>query len=578
MINKKIAKIFYNIADFLDADRVAFKPFAYRKAAQALEELDEDIAAIYERGGLGAIEEIAGIGESTGEKIEEFIKKGKISYYEQLKNRLPVDWEELTGVAGVGPKRAKILYRQLGIRNLKDLEAAARAHKISGLEGFGEKSEANIIQGVEFRKRSRGRFLLGEILPQALAVKKQMEVLGILEKVEIAGSLRRKKETIGDVDLLAASDNKKNDAQAMDFFTRLPEVEKVWGQGGTKSSVRMAGGFNIDLRIVPVASYGAALQYFTGSKEHNIALRRRAQELGYKLSEYGLFRGGKAVAGKTEEDIYEKLGLRWIAPELRENAGEIQAAAGDKLPDLVGYGDLRGDLHCHSNYSDGHDTIENIARAAIAMGYEYVGIADHTKCLTVARGLDERALAVRNLEIDKLNDEFRKNKTDFTILKGCEANIMDDGSIDIDGAMLRNLDFVIAGIHTNFNFEIEKMTARMVRAMENPDVDIISHPTGRKLKEREGYPLDMEKIFRAARRTGKILEINAQPKRLDLNGENIRRAKEDGVKMIVSTDAHYASHLHYSELGIAQARRGWAEKADIINSRRLDDLKELLKK
>ena len=577
MINKEIAQIFYRIADFLDADEVAFKPFAYRKAAQALEELEGDVAEIYERGGSKAIEEIPGIGESTGGKIEEFIKKGKISYYEELKNRLPVNWEEITGVAGVGPKKAKILYQELGVKNLEDLEVAARSHKISGLPGFGEKSEANIIQGIEFRKRSRGRFLLGEILPQALKVKKRIEDLGILEKVGIAGSLRRRKETIGDVDLLAASDNKKNDAQAMDVFTRLPEVEKVWGRGETKSSVRMADGFNIDLRIVPVASYGAALQYFTGSKEHNIALRRRAQGLGYKLSEYGLFRGGKTVVGKTEEEIYEKLGLRWIAPELRENTGEIQAAAASRLPILVGYDDLRGDLHCHSNYSDGHDSIEDIAHAAISLGYEYVGIADHTKCLKIARGLDERALANRNLEIDKLNNEYRRNNIDFTILKGCEANIMDDGSIDIESRMLQELDFVIAGIHTNFNFELEKMTARMVRAMENPDVDIISHPTGRKLKEREGYLLDMEKIFRAAQRTGKILEINGQPKRLDLNGENIRRAKDYGVKMIVSTDAHYSDDLRFAELGIAQARRGWAEKADIVNARRLDDLKKMLK-
>ncbi|MFA6376444.1 MAG: DNA polymerase/3'-5' exonuclease PolX [Candidatus Paceibacterota bacterium] len=584
MINKEIAQIFYRIADFLDADEVAFKPFAYRKAAQALEELEGDVAEIYERGGSKAIEEIPGIGESTGGKIEEFIKKGKISYYEELKNRLPVNWEEITGVAGVGPKKAKILYQELGVKNLEDLEVAARSHKISGLPGFGEKSEANIIQGIEFRKRSRGRFLLGEILPQALAVKKQMESLGILEKVEIAGSLRRRKETIGDVDLLAASDDKKNNVQAMDFFTGLPEVEKVWGNGETKSSVRMIDGFNIDLRIVPVASYGAALQYFTGSKEHNIALRRRAQELGYKLSEYGLFRGGKAVVGKSEEDVYEKLGLQWIAPELRENTGEIQAAAGGKLPNLVGYGDLKGDLHCHSNYSDGKNTIKELAQAAIDMGYEYIGIADHTKFLKVAHGLDEAAIKSRNHKINELNAGFRSRGIDFTILKGCEANILDDGSIDIDEATLKELDFVIAGIHSNFHFDREKMTCRIIAAMENPDVDMISHLTGRLLngmrgsKAREAYDIDAEKIFETAKKTGTILEINSNSRRLDLDDGHIRRALDYGIKMIINTDAHYTGDLQFAELGISQARRGWAEMADIINTCRLDGLKGLLKK
>jgi DNA polymerase (family 10) len=584
MINSELAKIFYRISDFLSADRVDFKPAAYRKAALSLEDLKEDVSLIYKNRGLKAVEEIPGIGQSIGQKIEEYILNGRIGYYEELKNRLPVNWEELSGVQGIGPKRAKLLYEKLGIRNLADLEAAARARKISALPGFGQKSEQNIVEGVEFRKMSRGRFLLGQIQPQAEAVKIRLESLEVLERIDIAGSLRRKKETIGDVDFLAQTTGKKNIAAVMDFFTGLPEVEKIWGKGATKSSVRMKNGFNMDLRILPPESYGAALQYFTGSKEHNIALRRRAQEKGYKLSEYGLFYGDKIIAGKDEIEVYEKLGLQWIAPELRENTGEIQAAAEGKLPDLIGYGDLKGDLHCHSNYSDGHDPIEDIAREGIGMGYGYIGIADHTKFLKVAHGLDEAAIRDRNLKIDGLNAGFRSRGIDFTILKGCEANILDDGSIDIDNETLKELDFVIAGIHSNFHFDRGKMTRRIIRAMENPNVDIISHLTGRLLsgmrgsKAREAYDLDAEKIFETSKKTGTILEINSNSRRLDLNDGHIRRALDYGIKMIINTDAHYAGDLRFSELGIAQARRGWAEKADIANTRRLEDLKKILKK
>jgi DNA polymerase (family 10) len=359
----------------------------------------------------------------------------------------------------------------------------------------------------------------------------------------------------------------------MEFFTSMPEVEKVWGKGDTKPSVRMKDGFNMDLRILPPESYGAALQYFTGSKEHNIALRRLAQERGYKLSEYGLFYGNNLIAGRDEEGVYEKLGLQFIPPEMRENTGEIEAAAAGKLPEIIGYGDLRGDLHCHSNYSDGKNTIAEIARAAMDMGYGYVGIADHTKALKFINNMDEAAVEKRNFEIDKLNDRLKKEGKNFTILKGCEANILDDGSIDIADEVLAKLDFAIAGIHTNFHFDGVKMTARIVRAMENSNIDIISHLTGRLLNEREPYALDMEKIFAAAKKTGTILEINANARRLDLNDIHIRRARDMGVKMIINTDAHRVADLQFAQLGIAQARRGWAEAGNIINTYPLEKMK-----
>jgi len=580
-MNKNLAKIFYEIADMLAADKVEFKPFAWRKAAQSLGDLEQDVASIYARGGLKAVEEIPGIGNSIGKKIEEYILKGRIGYYQELKRRLPMDWEDLVSVQGIGPKKTKFLFQKLGIKSIADLEAAARGGRIAGLPGFGKKSEQNIIEGVEFRKKSRGRFLLGEILPQARMFGARLADLRIFEKIDIAGSLRRGKETIGDIDFLAVAPKTADVfeiARAMDFFASMPEVEKIWGKGDTKLSVRAEGGFNMDLRILPSESYGAALQYFTGSKEHNIALRRRAQEMGLKLSEYGLFSGDELIAGANEKELYEKLGLRFIEPELRENLGEIEAAAKDKLPVLVAAGDLKGDLHCHSNWAGGDNSIAAIAAAARAMDYEYVGIADHTKFLKIENGLDEAALVRRNREIDKLNKLAQKQAGEFVILKGCEANIMSDGSIDISDMALSELDFAIAGVHSNFKMGKSQMTRRIVRAMENPHIDIISHPTGRLLKKRPGYEIDFEAICEAACATGTILEINAHPDRLDLNDWHIRRALSCGVKMIINTDAHNINHLRFVQFGIAQARRGWAEAKDIVNAYPWQKLRSFLKR
>jgi DNA polymerase (family 10) len=572
MKNQEIAKIFYEIAYFLEMEGIQFKPFAYEKAALTLEGLEKDVEEIYKKEGFEGLRKIPGVGESIAKKIEEYLKTGKIQYYEDYKKKYPINLDELMGIEGLGPKRMKVLYEKLGITNLKELEEAARSHKIAPLYGFGEKTEKNILEAIEFAKRSKGRFLLGDILPRVKEIYEKLKNLKEVERIDVVGSIRRMKETIGDVDFLVIS---KNPKPIMDFFVSLPGVIKIWGKGNTKASVRMKEGFDMDIRVLPRRSYGAALQYFTGSKEHNIALRKIAIEKGLKLSEYGLFKGSEMIAGEKEEEIYEKLGMDWIPPELREDRGEIEAALRHKLPKIIDYRDIKGDLHVHSKWDGGKNSIEEIAEYAIKMGYEYVGIADHTKFLKIEHGLDEKRLRERNKEIDKLNQKF---KGKIKILKGCEANILPDGKIDIDDECLKEQDFVIAGVHSRFKMTKEEMTERIIRAMKNPNVDIISHPTGRLIQKRGEYEIDFDKILKVAKETGTILEINSYPERLDLNDVNIKKAKEMGVKMIINTDAHHVDQMRFIELGIAQARRGWAEKEDIINCWPLEKMLKFLKK
>jgi len=571
MKNQEIAQIFYEIADFLEMEGVQFKPYAYQKAAITLENLEKDVEEIYKEGGREALEKIPGVGKSIAEKIEEYLKTGKIKHYQDLKKKTPVKMEELTAVEGLGPKRVKVLYQKLDIRNLKDLEKAARAHKIASLFGFDEKTEKNILEGIAFLKRSKGRFLLGEILPIVKETLERLKSLKEVEQISVAGSVRRMKETIGDVDFLIIS---KNPEKVMDFFVSLPGIVKIWGKGSTKSSVRMKGGFDMDIRVVPKKSYGSALQYFTGSKEHNIATRKIAIDKGLKLNEYGVFRGPRMVAGKTEEEVYKTLGMEWVPPELRENQGEIEAALKGKLPKLVELKDIKGDLHCHSKWDGGRNTILEMAERGRALGYQYLGITDHTKFLRIEHGLDEKKLSQQRKEIDKLNSRLKN----FKILQGAETNILNDGSIDIKDEALKKLDYAIAGIHSNFKMEKEKMTERIIKAMKNPYIKIISHPTGRIIKRRDEYQIDFDKILRAAKEFGVILEINSFPERLDLNDQNIRRAKEaGGVKMVINTDAHHRDQLRYIEFGIAQARRGWAEKEDIINTQPPEKLLKFFK-
>lgn len=562
MINQEIAKIFSEIALYLEMEGVAFKPYAFEKAALSLETLPEDIEDIYKQGGIEALKEIPGVGENIAQKIIEYLKTGKIKEYEQLRKKTPVDIEKLDAVEGIGPKMIRDLYKRLKIKNLKDLEKAAKAGKIRNLPNFGEKTEQNILQGITFLKRTKGRFLLGEILPVVSEILENLKKLKEVKKISPAGSVRRMKETIGDVDILITTSEPK---KIIDYFTSLPGIVKIWGQGSTKVSIRMEQGFDVDLRIVPEKSFGSALQYFTGSKEHNIATRMLAINKGLKLNEYGVFRGKKMIAGRTEKDVYRAIGLNWIEPELRENTGEIEATLESKLPKIINYKDIKGDLHVHSNWDGGANSIKEIAEAAQELGYEYIGIADHTKFLRIEHGLDEKQLLQQQKEIEKINLKF-------PVLQGCEANIMPNGSIDIEDEVLAQLDYVIAGVHSNMKMDKEKMTERIIKAMKNPHVDIISHPTGRIIQRRDEYLIDFDKILKVAKETGTILEINSFPNRLDLKDVNIRKAAAAGVKMVIDTDSHHLDHLRFMKFGISQARRGWAEKEDIINSQPLEKL------
>jgi len=564
MKNQELAKIFNEIADYLEMENVAFKPFAYQRAAASIESLEDNIGKVYKEGGIAALEKIPGIGESIAEKIEEYLKTGRIKSYDALKKKMPIDLEEIIAVEGVGPKKTKVLYQKLGIKNLKELEKAAKEHKIASLFGFGEKTEKNILEGIAFLKKSKGRFLLGEILPEVKEILGKLKTLKDVEEISVAGSVRRMKETIGDVDILITA---KNPKKVMDFFVSLPGITKIWVKGPTKSSIRLEQGFDVDLRVVQGKSYGSALQYFTGSKEHNIATRRLAIEKGLKLNEYGVFKGKKMIAGWNEAGVYRALGLPWMEPEIREDQGEVEKGLRKELPKIIGYDEIKGDLHCHSDWDGGENSIKEMAEAAKKMGYEYVGISDHTKYLRIEHGLDEKKLSQQKKEIEKLNE----NKT-FRILQGCETNILNDGLADIKDEALSKLDYVIAGVHSSFKMGKEEMTERIIRAIKNPNIDIISHPSGRILKKRDEYQADFDKILRAAKEYKKILEINSSPQRLDLNDQKIRQAKEFKVKMVINTDSHDKEQLRFIELGIAQARRGWAEKEDIINTQPVEKL------
>ena len=569
MSNQDLAKILYEIGDMLESEDVPFKPYAYQKAAVTLDVLKENVSAIYKKGGLEALGEIPGVGDSIAKKIEEYIKTGRIKYYEELKKKLPVKFEELISIEGMGPKRARFLFQKLGVTNIKDLEKAAKANKVAGLPGFGATTQANILQGIEFLKRSKGRFLLNEISPKAREIYNDLISLKEVEKIDLAGSLRRMKETIGDVDFLVISSEPE---KVTDFFASMPDVEKVWGKGSTKASVRLKEGMDMDLRVVPKKSYGSALQYFTGSKDHNIRLRKIAMDKGLKLSEYGLFKGAEMIGGESEEEIYKLLGMEWIAPELRENKGEIEAAQAGDLPKIIDSGQIKGDLHCHTTWSGGENTVSEMADKAMELGYQYLGISDHTKFLRIENGMNEKQLASQRKEIDNLNSGFAAKNIGFKILQGAETNVLKDGSIDIKDEALAKLDYAIAGVHSNLKMEKEEMTERIVKAMKNPYIKIISHPTGRILKRREEYSIDLNKILRAAKEFGVALEINSYPERLDLNDVNIRKAKEAGVKMVINTDSHLKDQMRYMEFGVAQARRGWAEKQDIINAWSAEEL------
>lgn len=563
MKNLELSQIFYQMSDLLEMQGLSFRALAFAKVGRVLEFLEKDVEEIYNKGGTKALKEIPGVGEGIASRIEEFIKTNDIKDYQKLKKKCPVDLESLKAVEGLGSKKIKFLYEKLKIKNLKDLKKAAQAGKIGELERFGAKSEKNILQAIAFAETNKGRFLLGLILPRVRRIIGDLEKLPQTNEISAAGSVRRRKETIGDVDILVSSSKPE---EIMDFFTKMPRISKVWAKGPTKSSIRFRDGLNCDLRIVAKESFGAALQYFTGSKEHNILTRRIARKKGLKLNEYGVYRGEKKIAGQTEKGVYKAIGLPYIEPEIRTNTGEIEVALLNKLPKLVGYNDIKGDCHCHTDWSDGSQTIEQMARIAKKMGYQYLAITDHCGFLKIAGALDEKALLKQMAEIDKINRKIYGIK----ILKGCEVDIKKDGSLAIKDEVLAKADLVLAAVHSTFKMTKNDMTKRLVRVIENPFVNVIAHPTGRVINRREEYPLDLDMIFKTASKNKTALEINAHFKRLDLKDIYIKKAIEAGVKLVIGTDAHNPLEFSMMEFGIATARRGWAEKKDILNTRPID--------
>jgi DNA polymerase (family 10) len=563
MQNKKVASILHRVADYLEMDGVDFRTKAYRRAAHTIETLSVDIENISKEGKL---EELPGIGKHIAEKIEEILDTGKLQYLEDLKDEYPLDLDSLMSVEGLGPKKIKLLFHELGIMTLDDLEREGKHHHIRRLKGMGVKTETKILQNLEFARKNTGRELLGKVLSLAQEIKGRISALEEVSQVEIAGSIRRRKETVGDIDVFTVTDHPNH---VMDFFTQMDLVDEIIAKGHSKSTVRLYNGMDADIRVFKEEDFGSALLYFTGSREFNIHLRKIAISWKMKLNEYGVFQGDECLASRTEKDVFKTLGLDYITPELRENTGEIEAAQEGKLPHLVDYNDIKGDLHLHTNWSDGKNSINQMAREAKSRGYDYLAITDHTT-LPVARGMNDKKLKEQMSEIDKINSQI----DDITILKGSEVNLDSQGNLDISEDVLEELDLVIAAVHYDFRQEPEKMNMRISNALENEYVNILAHPTGRKLKERQAYKLDLEQLFQKATETGTVLEVNSSPKRLDLKDIHVKMAAEHGCQLVVNTDAHHIHDLKNIELGVATARRGWAEKKDIINTL---PLKKLLK-
>ena len=575
MDNQAVAGVLREIGEYIQMEEgLSFRARAYDKAAEIIAGLGEDVLGTYRRGGEAAVLAIPGIGKGIAQTIQELADTGRSAVRDELKKKMPIDLSALSAVEGLGPQKISRLYKELGITDVAKLEEAGVAGRIRALSGFGEKSEQKILKSVEFLKRGTGRFLLGDILPWARSVEKKLAGISGVERAQIAGSMRRRRETVGDADFLVIA---PESGPAMDFFTAMPDVESVIAHGDTKASVRMKNGLQADLRVVPLDSYGAALNYFTGSRDHNIALRQLAQDKGLKLNEYGLFRGDASVAGKTEEGIYAALGMPYVEPELREMTGEVAAGLARSLPELVGYGDLMGDLQVQTSWTDGAQGIEEMARAAKAAGLSYMAVTDHTKRLAMMGGLDEKKIAEQIREVAAINEKFIREKFGFRILTGSECDVLKDGSLDISDETLALLDVVGVSVHSYFDLPRAEQTARVVRAISNPNADIFFHPTARKIQKRPAIDIDMAEVIAAAKAAGTVMEIDAFPDRLDLKDEYVRQCVASGVKMAIDSDAHDKSHFSVLEYGIAQARRGWACRKDIINAWPADEMLAMLK-
>ncbi|MEW6088221.1 MAG: DNA polymerase/3'-5' exonuclease PolX [bacterium] len=568
MKNHEIAVIFEHIADILELKgENRFRINAYRKASRILHDLTENIEDVDREGRL---KEISGIGAGMTEKIEEYLKDGKIERYEELKKEIPNGLVTLLSVSGLGPKGVAKLNKELGIKNIDDLKKAIQNGKLRELEGFGEKKEENISRGVEIFESSKGWIPLGMAFPVAENILEHLFLIKEVKKAVPAGSLRRMKETIGDIDILVTG---KNGHKIIEHFKKYPGVKEVLASGETRGSIRVEEGLQVDLRFVPEESFGSALQYFTGSKNHNIKLREMAKKMGLKINEYGVFRGEERLGGKSEEEIYKLLNLPVMPPEVREDRGEIELATKGKTPDIIENKHIRGDFHVHSRDSDGNNSLREIAAAGKKMGYEYIAVTDHSQSLHVAHGLTPERLEKQIEEIEAVN----KENEGITLLKGCEVDIKNDGALDFPDNLLEKLDIVVVSIHSGFTQDEDKLTGRVLDAMDNPFVRIFSHPTGRLIGERDAYKINLEKVIKKARERNIALEINAYYKRLDLNDINSRRAKEIGAKLVIGTDAHHTDQLWMMKFGVSVARRGWLEKKDILNTFSLEKLGKWLK-
>ena len=569
MKNQQIAKIFDEIAELLDLKgENVFRVRAYRRAAQNIDGLPKDVATLSRE----ELESIPGIGKDLAGKVQEYLTTGKVAQHEELKKQIPQGVLELLRVPGLGPKTAKMLYEEKKIKSIDELETLTRTGQLAGLPGIQKKTEENILKGIELIKRGTERRPLGRVLPLAEDIVSRVKGSAPVDRIMVAGSIRRRKETVNDIDILTTS---KQPEKVMEVFTKLPQVSRVLMHGPTKSSVITDEGIQVDLRVVEEDSYGAALQYFTGSKQHNIKLREMAVRAGLKINEYGVFQGPgeKRIGGKREEDVYKALKMPLIPAELREDTGEIEAALEGKLPDLVSIEDIKGDLHVHTKWSDGSHDLETMVQGARKKGYQYIAVTDHTKGLGIAHGLDETRLA----EEIKAIDEANKKLTGFRILKGTEVDIRSDGRLDLSDEALSGLDIVVASVHSGFKQSQEQITERMLSAIRNPCVSVIAHPTGRLIGERDAYAIDMDAVLKEAARYGVAMEINAYPLRLDLNDRHLKMARDYGVSLVINTDTHVLSQYDFMTYGVSVARRGWVEKKDVLNTLDYDSLIRRLK-
>ena len=568
--NADIAKLFNRYADLLEiTGQNPFRIRAYRNAALSLSSMSQSIASLYQRG--MNLQELPYIGKDLSRKIVTILTTGEFSELKTLSKKVPYFLSELMELEGLGPKRVRILYEQLGLQCMADLQKMIDAGELKKLKGFGTALIAKIQKGLIDHAQHIKRFKLTEATPVANRLINYLNKIPGIEHVEVAGSYRRKKETVGDLDILAIASNK---VPVGKYLTQYEEVQRVLVTGRTRNSVQLISGFQIDLRVVPSKSYGAALLYFTGSKAHNIKLRQIAHNKALKINEYGLFKNNSKLAGKTEPEMYNKLGLPYIEPELREDRGEINAATLHQLPHLISLQDIHGDLHVHTRASDGLHSLEEIALAAQNKGYEYIAITDHSKNLAIAKGLDEKKLMKQFEEIDELNAKLKK----ITLLKSAEIDILEDGALDFSDSILQQLDVTVCSIHSHFKLSLKKQTERIIRAMDNPYFNILGHPTGRLINRREPYLIDLEKIMQAAKERGCFFELNGQPARLDLDNIACKMAKEMGIKLALSSDAHQAGQLDFMESAVYQARRGWLEEKDVLNCLRLSQLRKLLKR